>query len=155
VILVIGLVLAFALPRLEMTGEARLKSAARQLSGTLQSVFDQSVYQKKSFGVLYDLSNHSYQVILSPENADLSEAAASKWVALPDSVRFKDVSLESSEERFTEGKAITRFSPEGWAERTVIHLTDGKEDYTLILMPFSGKVKILAGYIETVEGEES
>jgi type II secretion system protein H len=149
VLLVIGLILVFALPRLGDLGDTRLKEAARHLAGTLQSVFDSAVFQKKTFGVVYDLSSQTYQV-MDLSQADGMTPVSLRSTALPGQVRFKDISTEA-EERVTEGKTTTLFSPEGRAERTTIHLTDGRKDYTLVMMPFSGKVRILEGYVEIQE----
>jgi len=154
VLLIIGILAAFALPKLGDVGEVRLKSSARHLAGTLQSLFDESVSRKKTYALVYDLSAGSYQGVVESEQGGVVQAASAvRPVTLPGQVRFKDVTTES-ELRATEGKAVTRFFPEGFSDRTVIHLTDGKKDYTLILMPYSGKVKILEGYVEVSEEEE-
>lgn len=151
--LVIGLLVVLALPRLGDLGDNHLKTACRHLAGTLQSVFDQAVFQKKTLGVLFDLSANTYQIIDSPEDRS-EELVTTTGKPLPDKIRIKDVTTET---RFlvTEGKVMTRFYPQGSADRTTIHLTNGQKDFTLILMPFSGKVRILEGYIETEEGEAS
>jgi prepilin-type N-terminal cleavage/methylation domain-containing protein len=163
VILLIGIIIAFALPRLGDLGDSRLKSAARQLAGNIQSTFDEAVYRKQDFDVIYDITQGNYRVIVSPSDEESpvgAEDAVSdegpkapvtfKKAALPDKVRFKDISTERVE-KATEGQVTAHFFPEGWAEKTLIHLTDDRKEFTLIVMPYTGKVKILEGYVEQSE----
>jgi prepilin-type N-terminal cleavage/methylation domain-containing protein len=64
-------------------------------------------------------------------------------VELPEGVRIDDVTTQYLD-TITEGKAFTHFFPDGYAEPTVIHLTSrsNKSEYTLVLTPLSGKVKV-------------
>jgi prepilin-type N-terminal cleavage/methylation domain-containing protein len=64
-------------------------------------------------------------------------------IVLPEGVLINDVTTQYLD-TITEGKAFTHFFPDGYAEPTVIHLTsrNNKSEYTLVLTPLSGKVKV-------------
>ncbi|MBI5756617.1 MAG: hypothetical protein HZA12_06790 [Nitrospirae bacterium] len=179
IILLIGVVLVFALPKLDNIGDTKLRTAARRLSGTIQSLFDESVLKKKPHQLIFDITNRSYSIAASHssppanhpptfflpplvgggyggggegeggEGEEVVEIA--KRVNLPDKIFIKDI-VTLTDGRITDGSVSIRFYPDGFVEKNIIHLSDGKKDYTLVTTPLTGKVKIMEGYVE-VGGE--
>jgi hypothetical protein len=69
-------------------------------------------------------------------------------VELPEGVFIISVTTQYIEET-TEGEAFTHFFPDGYAEPAVIYIADDlKAEYTLIVTPLSGKVKVFQGHHE-------
>ena len=68
--------------------------------------------------------------------------------SLPDHVKFLDI-YTSSAGTVEEERACCYFFPDGFVEKTMIHLEDTKENrYTLDVMPLTGRVKIYEEHIE-------
>ena len=69
-------------------------------------------------------------------------------VTLPNGVFIASVSTQYLE-KATEGEAFTHFFPDGYAEPTVLYMTDAQGgEYTLYVSPISGRVKVLPGHEE-------
>jgi len=150
IILLIGVILVFVLPKLDNIGDTKLRTTARQLAGKIQSLYDESVLKKKPYQIIFDISNRTYTFsqIRDEETSILSDSG--QETSLSDKVYIKDIVMET-EGKITEGKVAIRFYPDGYVEKNTIHLSDGKKDYTLATAPLTGKVKISEGYVEVSE----
>lgn len=150
IILLIGVILVFVLPKLGNIGDTKLRTTARQLAGKIQSLYDESVLKKKPYQIVFDITNRTYSFsqISDEESSILSDST--QETSLSDRVYIKDIVMET-EGKITEGKVAIRFYPDGYVEKNTIHLSDGKKDYTLATSPLSGKVKISEGYVEVNE----
>ncbi len=150
IILLIGVILVFVLPKVDNLGDSKLRTAARQLAGTIQSVFDESIIKKKPYQIVFDIANRTYSFYeISGEESSVI-ADSSEESSLPGRVFIKDIVMEE-EGKVTEGKVTIRFYPDGYVEKNTIHLSDGKKDYTLVTAPLTGKVRISEGYVEVGE----
>jgi len=154
IIIVIGIVFLFALPRLENIGDVRLRGTARELAGAIQSLFDESVLNRKPYQMVFDLTERAYSIIEAEMNEESSGMKGSpiRQVGLPDRIYIKDI-VTQRDGKVTEGRVSLPFYPDGFVVRNIIHLSDGKKDYTLVTTPLTGKVKVLEGYVEISEGE--
>lgn len=89
---------------------------------------------------------------IQPKRAtfSLEESYLLKAALLPKGVYFKDVYAEHQLERLDQGEAYIYFFPQGYVERSVINLRDGKDEvhYSLEVNPVTGAVKIERGYKE-------
>ncbi len=67
---------------------------------------------------------------------------------LPDGMRFRDVET-GLEGLVTDGRALTRFLPQGFATPTWVHLEvgDGRQ-ITVVVHPMLGRAEILEGRVE-------
>ena len=150
IILLIGVILVFVLPKLDNIGDTKLRTTARQLAGKIQSLYDESVLKKKPYQIIFDISNRTYTFsqIRDEETSILSDSG--QETSLSDKVYIKDIVMET-EGKITEGKVAIRFYSDGYVEKNTIHLSDGKKDYTLATAPLTGKVKISEGYVEVSE----
>ncbi len=150
IILLIGVILVFVLPKLDNLGDTKLRATARQLAGKIQSLYDESVLKKKPYQIVFDITNRTYSFseISDEESSVISDAA--KETGLTEKVYIKDIVIPA-EGRITEGKVTIRFFPDGYVEKNTIHLSDGKKDFTLATTPLTGKVKVMEGYVEVSE----
>jgi len=150
IILLIGVILVFVLPKLDTVGDAKLRTTARQLAGKIQSLYDESVLKKTPYQIVFDITNRTYSFsqISDEESSVITDSA--QETGLPDRVHIKDIVMET-EGKITEGKVVIRFYPDGYVEKNTIHLSDGKKDYTLVTTPLTGKVRISEGYVEVSE----
>ena len=67
---------------------------------------------------------------------------------LPPDVRIHDVWIKG-EGKMVRGAVRIRFTRRGYTQKSAIHLSskDGRE-FTLVLSPFLGKVKVINKYVE-------
>jgi len=72
-----------------------------------------------------------------------------KPVEIKKGVKIADVYTPRQRDAYTEGRAYLYFFPQGFGERAVIHLSDGKDSfYSLIVHPLTGRVQIAGGYVD-------
>ena len=71
-----------------------------------------------------------------------------KETELPEGLRFVDVET-TLDGLVAEGRAMTRFVPQGYATPTWIHLADEEDKlYTLIINPLTGVTEIRDGRVQ-------
>jgi len=158
VIFILGLSLAFVLPRLMSLSEAELKHGSRRLSGTLRYLFDQAAFAKTMYILRCDIKDGTYWVeyclpeVEPPHKLQCWEdrALLGKKTRLPFGVRFQDVEIMGEKlGPDTEGGAIIPFFPDGYVPPAYIHIQDQRDkSFTLQLNPVTGRVKVLEGYVE-------
>ena len=68
--------------------------------------------------------------------------------ALPGSTVFGPVRLEGRSHPVEEGVAYVHFFPGGQAQRAFIPVVDGDLTYTVVLEPFTGRARVVAGAVE-------
>lgn len=154
ILILFGIILLFALPRLDNIGDAGLRSTARELAGTIQSLFDESILRKEPYRMVFNISERSYYIVRQEMDEDASGwiDVTKRRVNLPEKIYLKDI-VTQQDGRVTEGDVTMRFYSDGYMDKSVIHISNGKRDYTLVTTPLTGKVKVLEGYVEIYEGE--
>lgn len=154
IIILIGIIFLFALPRLDNIGDVGLRATARELAGTIQSLFDESILRKEPYRMVFNISERSYYIVGQEMDEEASGwiDVTKRRVNLPERIFIKDI-VTQQDGRVTEGGVTIRFYPDGYVERNVIHISNGKRDYTMVTTPLTGKVKILEGYVEISEEE--
>lgn len=71
-----------------------------------------------------------------------------KSTRLPEGLRFRDVET-ALEGTVSQGRALTRFLPQGYATPTWVHLELGEgREVTLVVHPMLGRAEIVEGRIE-------
>ncbi|RMG89550.1 MAG: hypothetical protein D6708_09765 [Candidatus Dadabacteria bacterium] len=71
-----------------------------------------------------------------------------KPTRLPEGVRFRDVET-ALEGAVSQGRALTRFLPQGYATPTWVHLELGEDrEVTLVVRPMLGRAEIVEGRVE-------
>lgn len=172
ILILLGVMLLFAVPKLGNREDISLRSTARELAGTIQSLFDESVLNKTSYQLVFEISENRYLIIekkpdkesLKPDEtenvidtSDQSETETSevidvtnRYKKLPEKIFIKDITT-ATVNKAAEGQVTIEFYPDGFMDKGVIHISNGKKDYTLTTTPLTGKVKVLEGYVETYE----
>ena len=150
VLLLIGLVLAIAMPRFSAFQGTELRSQARRLAARSHYLYQEAGAQKVLLRLNFDLNRSVYFVTrLDPFAARPAfrreTGPAGGIVSMPAEVRLRDVWVEGGG-LFHNGIVRSQFYPGGGADATVVHLRDRKgEVITLGIAPFDGSVTIIPG----------
>lgn len=170
ILILLGVMLLFAVPKLGNREDISLRSTARELAGTIQSLFDESVLNKTSYQLVFEITENRYLIIeknpdkesLKPDEtenvidtSDKSETSevidvTNRYKKLPEKIFIKDITTATGN-KAAEGQVTIEFYPDGFMDKGVIHISNGKKDYTLTTTPLTGKVKVLEGYVENYE----
>lgn len=149
VILIIGLTVLLTVPRFRyslMTDD--LKGTVRRMVGTIRSVKNEAVRERRAFMLHFDFETNSVWVEPTKATEEELAAAHANAVELPKDVRVMDV-WSRGKGKTAVGQTAIRITEKGYLEPSVIHLgaEDGRE-FTLILSPFLGKVEVLDKYVD-------
>jgi prepilin-type N-terminal cleavage/methylation domain-containing protein len=148
VVLLIGLMLTFAVPRVRDTLlEDGLKTAARQLTGAVEELRYDAVREQVDYVLQLDLDKKEYwrySVDMTPEKKNEMKERA---VRFPDGIKITDV-YHIGEEKKSDGEAQVRFFKQGYTQPTVIHLLKGERYFTLVINPFMAGVEVHEGYVD-------
>ena len=136
VIFIIAIVARIAIPRLRSITGAELTAATRRLAHMTRYLYEEAALR----GAVLELT--------FVEDTDL----LARRVRLPPDVRIADVFVPGVG-TFAQGTVLTRFYPEGYADRSVIHLTDdGGHAYTVRVDPVQGRGEVSEGYHDAAGG---
>lgn len=155
VLLILGLVAAFAIPTLRGFWSSDLNLTTRHLVRTVYFLADRAAATKRIYRLNYDLNQHEYWATVRSGEGDFVpvDSTVMKQVVLPDRIRFTDV-VTLHQGKVSEGQAYTDFYPVGRVDKTTLHLIDKDErNLTLIINPVTGRVKVYEGYQEEVSNE--
>jgi prepilin-type N-terminal cleavage/methylation domain-containing protein len=150
VLLIIGLVLAIAMPHFGGFQGAELRSEAHRLATRSHYLYQEAGAQKVLLRLNLDLNHSTYFVTrLDPFAANPSFmpeiGPAGGVVTMPADIRLRDVWIEGGGE-FRSGIVRCQFYPGGIADAAVIHLFDRNGDVmTVGIDPFDGTVAIVSG----------
>lgn len=150
VIVVLGIMVTLVIPSMgEITG-ANLRRSARHLTSMVRFLRDEAEAKKMPYRLRFDVSGGHYWAevltITSDRTAEFKRlsSAISAEGSLTGSTTFKDVKAGSHPD-----DPYIQFMPDGWVERTLIHLRDGNDkDYTLIVRPLTGDTELREGVVE-------
>ena len=149
VLVLVGMTLTLAAPRLRhalLTDD--LKSTARKMVGIIVNLRNEAIREQRSYALHFDMNaNRSWTDHRSMTDEERA-IAREKATRLPADVHVRDVWIKGVG-KIVEGDALIRFTRKGYTQKSAIHLRseDGRE-FTLVLNPFSAKVKILEKYVE-------
>jgi len=150
VIVVLGIMISLVIPTLgEMTG-ANLKRSARHLTGMIRFLRDEAEAKKTVYRLRFDVPGGHYWAetltVTSDKTAEFKRvpSAISTEGSLSGNTSFKGVRVGSHPDDPT-----ILFTPDGWVEKTFIHLRDGNgKDFTLIVQPLTGNTELREGEVE-------
>jgi prepilin-type N-terminal cleavage/methylation domain-containing protein len=155
VLTIVAVVVGIGLPRFESVFDVRIKSAVRKLIGTVRFTFAESAIKKGYYRLFYNLDEQRYYIRRLAATGEFLQEDASlvQDETLPEGISFIDVvTLHGGKE--DKGEAFTQFFPNGFAERTVIHLKDDYgAQYTLLIQPLTGRVEVFDRYVDFTEGQ--
>jgi prepilin-type N-terminal cleavage/methylation domain-containing protein len=155
VLLIIGLVLAIAMPRFGAFQGAELRSEAHRLAARSNYLYEEAGAQKVLLRLNFDLNHSTYFVTrldpFAPNPSFMPEKGpAGGVVTMPADVRLRDVWVEGGGV-FRSGIVTCQFYPGGIADAAVIHLFDRRGDViTLGIDPFNGAVAIISGDLSPI-----
>jgi len=173
VILILGVMIAIALPRLGNRAYAQLNSETRKMALAFRYLRHAAILNGRSYRLVYDLENHSYwaevaEVAAPPdpldeENEEIGESFFPPEIEeqftrdldgpldlrkLPDPIGFSDVELPMVWGKVMEGIAYTTFYPDGFVDISVVHLDNGEDVFTLYVPNgITGQVFVDPGYL--------
>ena len=152
VLILIGIVMAFAVPRFQadiVTDE--LKATTRRMIALIKGLKDEAVREHKVCFLHFDLESNRFWIDSTGMTEEERARAAEKASTLPEGIRVLDIWFSGKGKKMT-GQAAIRFNTKGYVQPSAIHLgsEDGRE-FTLVLSPFLGRVKIYEEYIEFEE----
>ncbi len=150
VLLIIGLVLAIAMPHFGAFQGSELRSEAHRLATRSHYLYQEAGAQKVLLRLNLDLNHSTYFVTrLDPFAARPlfmpEKGPAGGVVTMPADIRLRDVWVEGGGV-FRSGIVGCQFYPGGIADAAVIHLFDRNGDVmTIGIDPFNGAVAIISG----------
>ncbi|MCB1154324.1 type II secretion system protein [bacterium] len=158
VIVIIAGISTLIIPQFGDLFQTNLKGAVRRLTGTVKFCFHESVIKQQIIRLQIDPVTGEYwpTILAVGENnigqfVDLPGSLAGRG-RLPDGIRFVDVVTPHDVLKNEEEIAFISFFPTGFAERAVIHMEGGRENFfTLVVEPLTGEVEILDGYVDIVD----
>ncbi|AKU91325.1 pilus assembly FimT family protein [Vulgatibacter incomptus] len=72
---------------------------------------------------------------------------------LPEGTTFESVWTQHQTEPYTKGKAYLYFFPQGQTERAYLHVGDGRDTYTIIVNPMTGRTKVVGEKVPVPDRE--
>jgi prepilin-type N-terminal cleavage/methylation domain-containing protein len=154
VILVIGMVGAFAVPRVVGVLERQqLRQTVNVVRGFVRYLQAHAAFTKRVYRLVFDLDRQVLSVCyLTADGCQREATRELRDYALPGAVRILDV-VSPQGQKIREGVAATHFHPTGLAEPSTIHLEgDNKQWVTVIIVPLAGGVRVVEGYVEPEAG---
>jgi prepilin-type N-terminal cleavage/methylation domain-containing protein len=150
VIVILGVMIALVAPRLGEIGEANLKRSARHLTGMIHFLRDEAQAKKTVYRLQFDIQDGHYWVEAltllddkAGEYRKVSQVIAGEG-SLSGNTKFRDIAVPGHPD-----EPFMLFTPDGWVEHALIHLRDGSDrDFTLLVMPLTGKTELREGYVE-------
>lgn len=149
VIIVLGIMLSLVVPTFgELTG-SDLRRSARHLTGMVRFLHDEAEATKTVYRLRFDVSGGRYWAealtVTSDRTVEYKRVAAAIATEgeLAGNTSFKSVAAGSHPD-----DPFILFTPDGWVEKTFIHLRDGGgRDHTLIVKPFMGETELREGEV--------
>jgi prepilin-type N-terminal cleavage/methylation domain-containing protein len=154
VVLIIGIMLLVAVPRIQDTLlNDDLKAVTRRLVNAAGEMRYESVREQTDHILHIDLNHPSFWSYPADATAEKRAEVRKKAFVLPEGIKIADI-RQVDETKQTEGEAQIRFSRHGYADPTVLHLTKDDRAVTLIFNPFLQTVTIEEKYVDFFFNEE-
>ena len=149
VIILIGLMMTMALPRLRypmMTDN--LKGATRKMIGTIRTIRDNALREQSTYYLKFDLGSNRYWIDSPSMTQEERSVAREEASSLPAGVSIIDIWLKWDGKKVF-GETEIRFNEKGYIRPSVIHIgaQDGRR-FTLVVSPFLGRVEVLEDYVD-------
>ncbi|MDY6951747.1 MAG: type II secretion system protein [Thermodesulfobacteriota bacterium] len=149
VIFMIGLMLAFTIPRIQHNLLSDdLKAATRRMIAVVRNLKDMAVRDQKVYRLHVDMESDCFWVEWDAITLEEQEEARENASRLPGEVRILDICRRQTGKKDM-GDAVIHFTPRGYVEYAVIHLgRDEERAHTIVLSPFVGTIKTHDTYVE-------
>ena len=157
VILLVSALVYIAVPKIKSGTEINVKSASRNLSGTIRYLYNEAAFKKNIYRLVFDVENDEYWIEYLNQNEYVESTDPNlKRRRLPRGVHFRDVTTERTLGKSTldDSKEFILFLPTGFVEPAVIHLaTDNENFYTLETKPYTGGTRVYDEYVEILRSK--
>lgn len=158
VVIIIAAMVTIVIPRFGDVFQTNVKGAMRRLGGTIKFCFHESVIKQSMIRLNIDPVTGEYwpSILVTSGNygefVDYANEVFSGRSQLPEGLRFADVVTPHNTQKMDREAVFISFFPTGYAERAVIHLVDGTQQfYTMVIQPLTGEVELREGYIDFVD----
>jgi len=151
VLVIMTVVFALVVPRLRDPGRTEMEAQAHRLMLTFRLLRSEAVLNGSAYRLNYDLDQQRYWVTAADASVDLAQFAhdigsLARGTKLEHPIGMTDVVLPTLAGKIAQGQVYTVFYPDGSVDQTIIHLTNGRDAYTLWLNPMNGRLNADAGY---------
>ncbi|WDT76461.1 MAG: prepilin-type N-terminal cleavage/methylation domain-containing protein [Candidatus Manganitrophus sp.] len=148
VVFILSVTALFVFPRVSSFGATDLKRTARHFAGLIQHLAQESSTTKQTYRLYFNLENGAYWAAALGENGEFVETTdpMTRRRVLPKEISFEDV-VTPAQGKVNEGEAFMQFYPVG-VEKVWIHLKQGERQWTLVVNPLTGRVKVMDEYVD-------
>jgi len=148
VILIIGIILTTALPKISYFEDISVRRDTRQIAGLIRYLNEAAATKKLYYRVSFDMEKMKIKVEYSKDGFEYKDEteSAMKGLSLGDMIEIEDIVLPGLG-KIRDGEAIVIFSPYGYSEPFNLHLKGLGRFFTLSFNPYTDKVKIEEGYV--------
>ena len=146
VVALLGIMLAFTVPRLHSTLFLDdTDTASRWILGKVQAMREAAIQNQKQYILHIDMDTHRiWDTHESMSEENLEDAALDAY-ELPGNVRIVEVEFPIGG-KIISGRADIRFYITGHTDKALIHLDDGDRQLSFLIEPFMTKVKVFEKY---------
>ena len=148
IIVILGGVFMVAFPRIPMPGLISFNSDARRTATLFRFLDDAAMHRKRYYRVSFYLDDESIKIETSTDGTDFDVPPEKELYGFvfKGETELVDIVLPSFG-RVDSGSVSVVFNPTFGAEPFKLHLGGGEETKTLTYNPYSGRVKVLDGYV--------
>ena len=148
VVLLIGMMLLFAVPRIRDTLlNDDLVAATRRFIGAARELRGESVREQTDYILQIDLNRPAFWSYSDDTTAEKRAELRKGAFRFPEGIRITDVQ-QADDAKKTEGEAAIRFFRRGYVEPTVVHLAKDDRSVTLVFNPFLQAVTVYEKYVD-------
>ena len=149
VVVVIGLMLALTMPRVQHSLVSDdLKAATRRMIGTVKTLRNNAVRDQRAYRLHFDMEASRLWVEWASMTSEEAMQARENASMMPEGIRILDVYRRGTGKKDMGDTAI-HFTKKGYVEQAVIHLgSDNGRAHTIVLSPFLDTIKTYDKYLE-------
>lgn len=140
---------AFALPKLSNSlFTDQLRSTARKFIGLVAETGQTARSGRKTVRLRYDFAAREFTTASLSGLIEKPQTGSFSRLKVPDDVEVIDIISSHGGKKTTDDQTIV-FSPQGYVDKTVVHLrdTDGNE-LSIIISPFLGVTREIKGHVD-------
>ena len=152
VVVLIGIIMTLTVPRFQtaiITDD--LKATTRKMVGMIKGLRDEAIREQSVYFLHFDLESNRFWIDSTGMTEEERARAAEKAAPLPEGIRVLDIWFSGKGKKMS-GQTAIRFNKKGYVQPSVIHLgSDDGRQFTLVLSPFLGRIRVYDRYIEFEE----
>jgi len=153
VLAILGVALAFIVPRFRDPGQAELQAQSRRLVMTFRLLRSEAVLHGAPLRLNFDLDLGRYWVSAEDGAVGIEAGLESlgplaRGAALKPPAQIADLVFPNFGAKVQSGQIYTVFYPDGSIDPTVIHLASQRDAITLYVNPMNNRLVSLPGYVE-------